>query len=111
MTTLQIKEMLDEMEIPVAYHHFPTSAKVTLPFLAYQYPSNNPFFADGYNYGGSDIYDLDIRLCTETKDFELEKQLETLLKTNEIPFSKIETWIDSENMFEILYECEVIINE
>ena len=109
MTTLEIKEMFNGLNIPVAYHHFPTSANVTLPFLAYQYPSNNPFYADGYNY--ENIYDLDIRLCTETKDFELESQLEAILTEKEIPFLKMETWIDSEKMFEILYECEVIINE
>lgn len=111
MKILDLKRMFDGLHIPVAYHHFPTSANVQLPFLAYQFPSNNPFYADGKNYGDGEVYDLDIRLCTETKDFALEKQLEEILKENEIPYLKTETWIDSEFMFEELYECEVLIHE
>lgn len=110
MTVLDIKQYLDSLNIPVAYHHFPADKNVTLPFLAYQFPGNNPFYADGYNYTDGDFYDLDIRLCTEDKNFELEQQLENILKTNEIPYYKTEAWIESEQMFEILYECEVYIN-
>ena len=108
MTTLEIKEMLEQLNIPLAYHHFPASKSPKLPFMAYNYPSINPFYADSTNY--TNIVDLDIRLCTETKNFELEQELEDILTAHDIPFWKTETWIDEEKMFEILYECEVMIN-
>lgn len=107
LTVIDIKNMLDEMDIPVAYHHFPANKTPTLPFLAYRFPYENPFFADGVNYSG--FYDMDIRLVTEEKDFELEKQLEDLLKREEINYIKAEYWIEEEKIFEIYYDCEVYI--
>ena len=107
MTTLEIKQMLDTLDIPVAYHHFPASRTPSLPFIAYQFPTSDPFFADGKVYAGT--YDLDIRLCSEVKDFELEARLDELLDSYDIPYFKSEYWIETERMFETLYEAGVYI--
>ena len=48
-----------------------------------------------------------MELNTDKKDPELEEKLEDILTTNEIPWEKSEVWIDSEKMYEVLYQTEI----
>lgn len=50
---------------------------------------------------------LDIELYTDVKNPELEKQIEEVLKRHEIYYTKSEVWIESERLYEVLYETEV----
>ena len=50
---------------------------------------------------------LDIELYTDKKQPELEEQVETVLSQHEIYYTKTETFIDSEELYEVLYEMEV----
>ena len=50
---------------------------------------------------------LDIELYTDVKNLELEKQIEEVLKRHEIYYTKSEVWIESERLYEVLYETEV----
>ena len=50
---------------------------------------------------------LDIELYTDIKNPELEKQVESVLKKRKIYYTKSEVWIESEKLYEVLYETEV----
>jgi len=50
---------------------------------------------------------LDIELYTDMKNPELETVVETVLESHGIFYGKSEVWIDSEKLYEVLYEMEV----
>ena len=45
----------------------------------------------------------------ETTDTEIEPKTETL-EANEIPYTRTEIYIEDEQLFEVAYETEVLIN-
>lgn len=79
-----------------------------LPYLLFYYPNRDDMIADNKNY--APITALNLELCTAKKDFAREQQVEAVLISHDIPFTKTETYIDSEKMFLVLYESEVLIN-
>lgn len=108
MTTEQVSGMIKEIGIPYAYYQFPEDTSVPTPFICFYFDENNDVFADDVNY--TKIVNLCIELYTDDKDFNLEKQVESVLQEHNMSYTKSEARIDSEKMFEILYQMEVIIN-
>ena len=49
---------------------------------------------------------LDIELYTDKKQPELEEQVEAVLAQHEIYYTKTELFIDSEELYEVLYEMD-----
>lgn len=70
-----------------------------------RYPSADNFAADGVAYFKQDV--LHIEDYTDKKDPALEEQIEAVLDESGIFYGKGETWIDSEKLYEVLYEMEV----
>lgn len=105
MTKAEVPQMLKEMNLPFAYDHFAEGEAVDPPFLIYLYPRANNFSADGVAYYKKDR--LQMELYTDKKDIELEEKVETVLDKYGFFYSKSETWISSEKMYEVLYETEV----
>lgn len=103
MEHIDIYNLLKTLKIPVAYNHFDVKQNVKPPFIAYR--ENNPetFKADGKTYYRP--YEFEIELVTEKKDIALEKNIEDLLDTNNIPYDKSdEVWDDDEKIFHNFYE-------
>ena len=50
---------------------------------------------------------LNIELYTDKKDVELEETVEAVLDRHGIFYGKGEVWIESENLYEVLYQMEV----
>ena len=50
---------------------------------------------------------LDIELYTDLKNPDLEETIEAVLLKYGIFYGKSETWIESEKLYEVLYETEV----
>lgn len=105
MTEAQVKEMLDEMKIEYRYHHFETEEAIEPPFLVWVIPNTKNFKADGKAYYS--VKNLDIELYTDKKDISLEGRIEMVLDQHGIYWNKEEEYIESENMYEVLYEMEV----
>lgn len=53
------------------------------------------------------IAEMMIELYTDKKLPELEEQVEAVLAQHEIYYTKTELFIDSEELYEVLYEMEV----
>ena len=77
MTYEQIAEMMEEMGLPFAYHHFAEGESPAPPFLLFLSPGENTFSADNLAYFS--CKQLDIELYTDKKLPELEEQVEAVL--------------------------------
>lgn len=109
MTTQEVASMVASVGIPTAYYQFPDNTGQEPPFICFYYPGDNDFKADNINY--AKINRLIIELYTDSKDFALEAAVEQVLKDNELAFIRNETYIDSERMYEVIFETQVIITE
>ena len=101
----ELLQMLQEMLIPFAYHHFAEGEAVEPPFICYLLPGSNNFSADGKVY--HKINEVHIELYTDLKDLAVEQQVEDVLDEHEIFYNKSETWIESERLYEVLYTFEM----
>ena len=97
--------MLAEMNLPYAYDHFVEGESPDPPFLVFLYPGSNHFAADGKVY--FKVNRLNIELYTDKKDVELEETVEAVLDRHGIFYGKSEVWIESENLYAVLYQMEV----
>lgn len=105
MTHQEVMTMLAEMNLPYAYDHFVEGESPDPPFLVFLYPGSNHFAADGKVY--FKVNRLNIELYTDKKDVELEETVEVVLDRHGIFYGKSEVWIESENLYEVLYQMEV----
>ena len=105
MTHQEVLKMMDEMKLPYAYHHFVEGESPDPPFLVFLYPGSDNFAADGMVY--FKVNRLNIELYTDLKDVELEETVEAVLDKHGIFYEKSEVWIESENLYEVLYQMEV----
>lgn len=98
-----IYEMLQTMQIPVAYDHFDSDKNIRPPFIVYRETDIDTFKAD--NYSCFRDYNFEIELVTEIKSPSLQDQLETLLTNNKIPFDlRMELWDKDEKIYHNIYD-------
>lgn len=109
MTREGVASMVASIGLPYAYYQFPEGTGQKPPFVVFFFSASDDLYADDSNY--QRIEQLNIELYTKDKDFAKEETLEGVLKTNGLTFYKYESYIDSEKMYQIAYEMEVLINE
>lgn len=100
----ELMQILNETQIPFAYHHFAEGESPEPPFICYLLPGSNNFSADGKVY--YKINEVHIELYTDLKDLAVEQKLEEVLDEHGIFYNKSETWIESEKLYEVLYAFE-----
>lgn len=98
----QMIQLLQEIGLPYAYDHFSEGNAPDPPFICYFYPQSDNFSADGVAYLKKNQVSLE--LYTDQKAVTLEQQLEAILDKNHIFYNKSEVYIDSEKMYEVLYQ-------
>lgn len=98
-------QLLSEMKLPFAYHHFAEGESPEPPFICYLLPGSNNFSADGKVY--YKINEVHLELYTDLKDLAVEQMVEAVLFEHDIFYNKSETWIESEKLFEVLYTFEM----
>lgn len=108
MTEVEIAQMIKSIGYPVAYHHFAEGQEPSKPYIVYLYPGSNNFSADGIVYQSAN--QIDIELYTENKNLAAEKAVEAVLKEHGFFYEKTESYLETEKMFEVLYEMEALIN-
>ena len=105
MSYEQICEMMQETGLPFAYHHYAEGESPKPPFLLFLTEGEDTFGADNIMYHS--FKRLNVELYTDEKAPETEKAVEEVLTSHGIYYSKSEIWIESEQLYEILYETEV----
>ncbi len=97
--------MMEEIGLPFAYHHFAEGESPDPPFICFLTTGSDNFAADGLDYFKIDR--INIELYTDRKDPALENSVETVLDRHGIFYNKSEVWIDSEKLYEVLYQFEL----
>ena len=100
----ELLQMLEEMGLPFAYHHFAEGESPEPPFICYLLPGSNNFSADGKVY--YKINEVHIELYTDWKDLAVEQGVEAVLDEHGVFYNKSEVWIESEKLYEVLYTFE-----
>lgn len=109
MTHTQVASMIASVGVPYAYYQFNKKTAQEPPFICFFYPNNNDVLADNKNY--QKVEHLVVELYTDNKDFDLEQTVENVLTENELVYTREETYLDDERMFEVIFETDVIITE
>lgn len=104
MTQVELYEKLKEIGLPVRYRHFKEPPEP--PYLIYLFSYSDDLTADNVNY--TEISNYQIELYTKIKDPKTEKKVEDKLKEMSMPYMKLETYIESENLFQVVYEIQLI---
>ena len=102
MLIKELKERLEATGLPVAYSHF--ADQTDPPFIAYLLPESRNIAADDSVYQTKML--VQVELYTNIRDLELEKKVEQQL--TDVIWKKTTEYIESEAMFETIYEMEVM---
>jgi hypothetical protein len=109
MTLSELNLILQSTGLPVAYSHFVEADNSPLPeppFIVYLITYSSNQSADDQVY--KQIQNVQIELYTDKKDLDSEAILERILNENDLPFSTTETYIESEALFQKIYEVRLI---
>ncbi len=109
MNREKIEKMLDLAGIPYEYFKFEENCGIAPPFMVWYFPESNNFSADGKVY--AKICTLNIELYTDEKNETLENVVETALDGQGLFWNKQESYISDEELYEVLYQMEVMIDE
>ena len=92
--------LLKSTGLPVAYHHFVSPPAP--PYIVYLFSYSSNFGADNRVYSQQPNYQVE--LYTTEKDPVSEKLIEDLFDEHDIYWEKSETYIESEGLYQVLYE-------
>jgi hypothetical protein len=109
MTLTELKIILEATGFPVAYSHFvPTNGDPVPdpPYICYLSTFSSNMKADNKVY--KQITNVQIELYTKKKDLLAESTVETVLFDNEIPWESSEIFIDTEELFQKIYEVRLL---
>lgn len=104
MTQAELFDALKAIGYPVAYFEFKTEPKA--PYLVYLFTYSDDFIADNHNY--VDISNFQIELYTDYKDLAAEKKVQDKLKELKLPYGKSETKIESEKLYQVIYDIQLL---
>ena len=108
MNQVQMITLLNTLtDIPSFYDHAPVGTKLPFGVIHSEQPDN--FLADNLVY--CEKWNFRFDLYTVEKDLTLEGKIKKLLNDNDIAWQKTEQYIDSEQVWEVEFEFEVLGNE
>ena len=104
MTYLDIIAGMTSIGLPCAYYEWDVAPP--LPYTLIVHTDNEDLMADNHNY--QDVGNYRLELYTAIKHPPTEKKVEQWLKDHRMPYDKTEVFLDSEDMFQIIYEFQII---
>ena len=93
-------QLLKTTGLPVAYHHF--TSPPSPPYVVYLFSYSSNFGADNKVYDAQKNFQVE--LYAKAKDLASEKLIEDALNGADVYWEKTETYIDSEGLYQVLYE-------
>jgi hypothetical protein len=109
MNLVELKQILESIDFPVAYSHFtpsPNNPVPKPPYICYLVSHSTNIMADDEVY--KEIDNVQIELYTLKKDLAAEKIVKDLLKANKLPYETREAFIVSEKLYQKIYEVRLI---
>lgn len=104
MTQAELYTALKSTGYPVAYHHFATAQSP--PYIVYLRVFDNNISSDYAVHGKFKNYQIE--LYTDKKDLAAEKAVEAVLNNIDPDYETSETYIESENLYQVVYEIKII---
>lgn len=99
----ELYSVLNEgMVIPGTYLKFDEEHAPGLPFFVYFSDGDESFYADDTNY--AEMVRVFIELYTRDRDDLLEKRMESILRDNEITYTKEVDFVEDEDCYMITYK-------
>ena len=108
MTLGELNTLLKATGYPVAYSHFVETNNTPIPnppYITYLANDSSNFIADNKVY--KKINNITIELYTDKKELVAEGKLESILDANEIAYQSYETYIETEKLFQKIYEVRL----
>jgi hypothetical protein len=91
---------------PVTYREWKPGQVPSLPYVVYLFVSSADVMADNENFQG--VGDYHVELYSANKDPTAEAAVEAQLRALGLAWSKLETYIDTEAMYQILYTVRIV---
>ena len=108
MTYQEIKNMIESFGYPFTYYEWKEGDVIpNLPYVVFYFPSSDNMSAD--NVVHQNIERMNIEVYSKEKDFAIEQHVETILNHNGFYWEKYEAFIESEDMYQVMYQMEVVI--
>lgn len=110
MTQVELFNLLKTIGYPVAYDHFEAdddSPPPDPPFILYLIPNSKSYGPDDSRALIRDSY-YRVELYTDIKDIAAESKVESTLDAASIQYDKTETYIQSEKLYQIIYDFNFI---
>lgn len=104
MTYMDLIQAMKDLGFPCAYHHFVTPPE--LPYTVVLYGYSSDVIADNRNY--TDVGNYQLELYHNIKHPPSEMLIENKLKELRLPYRKIETFIESEKLYQVIYQIRLI---
>lgn len=104
MTQIELCNQLKAAGYPVAYHHFTTSPEP--PYIVYIRTNDDNISSDYKVHGKFKNYQVE--LYTVKKDLEAERKIEAILNTIDPKYQTFEEYIESEQMYQVVYQIKII---
>lgn len=104
MTQTELYDALKTLGMPVTYSHFREPPKP--PYINYLFSYSGDLMADNQNY--LPISNYQIELYAKQKDPVSEQKLQGLFSSLRLPYSKFETYIESEKIRQVVYTIQII---
>lgn len=108
MKISEIKALLENTGLPHTYRFYPIGQVPPLPYLVWYLASSDNFAADDRVYKHAEV--LVVELYTKEKDPDTEAAVEAVFNSVPLVWSRDETYLEDEKMYEVLYETEIFIN-
>lgn len=104
MTYSDLIRAIRETGLPCTYSSF--ADPPPLPYTVVQYAYDSDLIADNQNYAEVGNYQLE--LYHNVKHPPSEKLVQDKLKELRLPYRKTEVYIDSEKLYQVVYEIQLI---
>lgn len=101
----KLLEIIEKIGFPSTYHHFAEGESHNPPFLIYILQASDNFSADGRVYFKAN--EVHIEVYTDYKNLDVEKKVEVILDEYGIFYNKMESYMESEKLYEVLYIFEM----
>ena len=103
MTFAELVAILEPTGFPWTYHHWDTPPPP--PYGVYLSVRDDPFFADNRTYTFSASIRLEV--YSLERDTSLDDKVRAALDAAEIPYDTDYTFLESEGLYESIFEIEV----
>lgn len=103
MTHAELLSILEPVGIPWAYHHWEN--QTAPPYGVYTDEPDDPFFADDGNYFNA--HRMRLEVYSADRNPELDAKVEAALTAAEIPYEADFDYLESEALYESIFEIEV----